>query len=286
MSLFLLKSASLLGLGLGVGLLVFAGISTRNSLIHRAVRRHIARLNALSARCFAPPTGEKTARQQAVLTLALTAGVSLTDLHPLFALAALALIGFGPYLDLVRKRRQRIARIEGGVATFGMALANSLRSSGNIGRALDRARSMVPEALSDELTVVQQELLLGVSIDESLRSLGNRVGSVTLDLMLSGILIGRQIGGDLAAILETNSDSIREMARIQGVIRSKTAESKGQLWVLGLAPPVIFIAFDTLQPGYFEPLRTAAAGPLALGIAGLLWLGSLIAAKKILRVDV
>jgi len=125
-----------------------------------------------------------------------------------------------------------------------------------------------------------------VSIDDSLRSLGNRVGSVTFDLMLSGILIGRQIGGNLSDILETNSGSIREMARIQGVIRSKTAESKGQLWVLGLAPPVIFVAFDTLQPGYFEPMRTTAAGPFVLGVAGLLWLGSIIAAKKILMVDV
>jgi tight adherence protein B len=76
------------------------------------------------------------------------------------------------------------------------------------------------------------------------------------------------------------------MSRIQGVIRSKTAESKGQLWVLGLAPPVIFLAFDTLQPGYFEPLKTPGAGPIVLAIAALLWLGSIIAAKKILMVDV
>jgi tight adherence protein B len=239
----------------------------------------------MSARCFAPPTGEKTTRMQALLTLTICVGVFAAGLPPLFGLIGVALVWFGPYLELEQKRRQRIARIEESVAPFGMALANSLRASGNIGRALDRTRGVVPEALADELTVVQQELQLGVSIDESLRSLGNRVGSVTLDLMLSGILIGRQIGGNLAEILETNSESIREMARIQGVIRSKTAESKGQLWVLGLAPAVIFIAFDTLQPGYFEPLRTGP-GPLVLGIACLLWLGAMIAAKKILMVDV
>jgi tight adherence protein B len=133
---------------------------------------------------------------------------------------------------------------------------------------------------------VQQELQLGSSIDEALTHMGSRVGSIILDLMLSGILIGRQIGGNLADILETNSASIREMARIQGVIRSKTAESKGQLWVLGLAPPVIFVAFDSLQPGYFEPLTTSTAGSIVLGIAAILWLASLVAAKRILMVDV
>jgi tight adherence protein B len=286
MSLILLKLAALASLALGVGLAVYSGSLIRDSALHRAVRHHIARLNAMSARCFAPLTGARTTRLQALLSLVLCAAVAVTGLHPLFGIVILALIWVAPYLDLEQKRRQRIAHIEESVAAFGMSLANSLRASGNIGRALDRTRGVVPEALADELTVVQQELQLGVSIDESLRSLGNRVGSVTLDLMLSGILIGRQIGGNLAEILETNSNSIREMARIQGVIRSKTAESKGQLWVLGLAPPVIFIAFDTLQPGYFSPLTSPGAGPILLGIVGVLWLGAMIAAKKILLVDV
>jgi tight adherence protein B len=286
MSFLLFKAGALVSVALGVAVAVYAAMALRDSALHRLVRQHIARLNTMSARCFAPPTGAKTTRMQVMFTVMIAAGLALTGVHPLFGLAALALVWAGPYLDLEQKRRQRIARIEETVASFGMALANSLRSSGNIGRALDRTRSVVPEALADELTVVQQELQLGVSIDDALRSLGTRVGSVTFDLMLSGILIGRQIGGNLPEILETNSASIREMSRIQGVIRSKTAESKGQLWVLGLAPPVIFVAFDTLQPGYFDPLRETAAGPFVLGIAGLLWLGSIIAAKKILMVDV
>ncbi len=286
MSWLLLKFAALASLALAAGLAAYSGLVIRDSALHRAVRRHIARLNAMSARCFAPLSGARTTRLQALLSLVLCAAVAVTGLPLLFGLLILVLIWVGPYVDLEQKRRQRIARIEECVAAFGMSLANSLRASGNIGRALDRTRTVVPEALADELTVVQQELQLGVSIDESLRSLGNRVGSVTLDLMLSGILIGRQIGGNLAEILETNAGSIREMARIQGVIRSKTAESKGQLWVLGLAPPVIFIAFDTLQPGYFNPLTSPGGGPVVLGIAGVLWLAALIAAKKILVVDV
>lgn len=286
MSFWLLKSGALGSMALAAAIAAHAGLSLRDTALHRLVHRHIARLNAMAARCFTAPNGAKTTRLQALLTLLLIAGAAVTGLHPLFALGALALIWTGPYLDLEQKRRQRIGRIDESVASFGMALANSLRSSGNIGRALDRTRGVVPEALADELTVVQQELQLGVSIDDALRSLGSRVGSVTFDLMLSGILIGRQIGGNLPDILETNSASIREMSRIQGVIRSKTAESKGQLWVLGLAPPFIFVAFDTLQPGYFDPLRSTAAGPIVLAIAGALWLGSIVAAKKILMVDV
>ena len=286
MSLFLLKAVALVSFSLGCGAAAFFGAVRRDSLVQRLLRQHVARLNALSARCFAAPTGGQTARVQGALSLLLVALAVLVGLHPLFTLCGLTGVWLLPYGALARKRRQRLARIEDATAAFGMALANSLRSSGNIGRALDRARGVVPEALADELLVLRQELQLGVSIDEALRSLGDRVGSVTFDLMLSGILIGRQIGGNLPEILETNSGSIREMARIQNVIRSKTAEGKGQLWVLGLAPPVIFVAFDTLQPGYFEPLTQGSAGPMLLTLAAVLWLGSLIAARKILVVDV
>ncbi|HYP88980.1 MAG TPA: type II secretion system F family protein [Polyangiaceae bacterium] len=286
MSWWLLKAAALACVAFGFGLLAQCSLARRDSLLQRALRQHIARLNAMAARCFAPANGGRTVRIQAALSIAVVALAVLVGIHPLFTLAALAVIGVSPYVELIQKRRQRLARIEEATASFGMALANSLRSSGNVGRALERTRSVVPEALADELLVLQQEIQLGVSVDEALRSLGERVGSVTFDLMLSGILIGRQIGGNLPEILETNSSSIREMARIQGVIRSKTAESKGQLWVLGLAPPVIFVAFDTLQPGYFEPLMAGTTGPLLLLLAGLLWLGAMIAAKKILMVDV
>lgn len=286
MSFFLLKTLALGCLALGCGLGAYFSVSRHDAFVQRFLRQHIARLNALSARCFAPPSGAKTARIQAALSVLLVASAVLLGVHPLFVLAGLVLIWAAPYIDLAQKRRQRLARIDEATAAFGMALSNSLRSSGNIGRALERTRSVVPPALADELLVLQQEVQLGVSIDEALRSLGDRVGSVTFDLMLSGILIGRQIGGNLPEILETNSGSIREMARIQNVIRSKTAEGKGQLWVLGLAPPVIFVAFDTLQPGYFDPLMEGSAGPMLLALAAVLWLGALIAARKILVVDV
>lgn len=286
MSWLLLELAALACVGLGVGIGAYASVELRDSFVQRALRQHIARLNALSARCFAPPNGAKTARLQGALSVLGLALAVLLGIHLLFVVTALSLIWLTPYLKLAQERRQRLARIDEATASFGMALANSLRSSGNIGRAIERTRGVVPPALADELLVLQQEVQLGVSVDEALRSLGDRVGSVTLDLMLSGILIGRQIGGNLPEILETNSGSIREMARIQNVIRSKTAEGKGQLWVLGLAPPIIFVAFDTLQPGYFEPLTVGTAGPVLLLVAGLLWLGALIAARKILMVDV
>ncbi len=286
MSFVPLKTLALSSFAFGCGLWAYLTVARRDSFVQRALRQHIARLNALSARCFAPPTGARTARIQGVLGLSSIALAVMAGVHPLFVLAGLALIWVVPYAQLAQKRRQRLQRIEEATAAFGMALANSLRSSGNIGRAIERTRGVVPQALADELLVLQQEVQLGVSIDEALRSLGDRVGCVTFDLMLSGILIGRQIGGNLPEILETNSGSIREMARIQNVIRSKTAEGKGQLWVLGLAPPVIFVAFDTLQPGYFDPLTEGRAGPMLLALAVLLWLGALIAARKILVVDV
>ena len=168
------KLAALACLALGCGLLAHLSITRRDSFVQVTLRQHVARLNALSARCFAAPNGARTTRVQGGLSLLLLALAVLFGVHPLFTLLGLALIWSVPYLDLVQRRRQRLARIDEATASFGMALANSLRSSGNVGRALERTRSIVPEALADELLVLQQELQLGVSIDDALRSLGER----------------------------------------------------------------------------------------------------------------
>ncbi|GAC1377700.1 MAG: hypothetical protein NVSMB47_22510 [Polyangiales bacterium] len=76
------------------------------------------------------------------------------------------------------------------------------------------------------------------------------------------------------------------MKRLEGVIRTKTAEGKMQLWVLACFPFVLVFAINAVSPGYFSPLTESFVGYVLSTIASLFWVASLVVARKILQVDI
>ena len=76
------------------------------------------------------------------------------------------------------------------------------------------------------------------------------------------------------------------MNRLQGVVKTKTSEARAQLWVLAVFPFAICGAFTALDPTYFTPLQTTFVGTIIVTISLGLWLGSLMAARKIMQVDI
>jgi tight adherence protein B len=140
--------------------------------------------------------------------------------------------------------------------------------------------------LAEELGIVLKELRLGATVDEAMLNLTARVGSRSLEAVVCALLIGRQIGGRVPEILETTAETLREMERIAGVIRTKTSEGKGQLAVMALAPPFIFFVFDRMQPGYFAPLTQSLSGLVLFAGVVVAWAASIILARNILALEV
>jgi tight adherence protein B len=116
--------------------------------------------------------------------------------------------------------------------------------------------------------------------------MAGRIGSRQVDSALSALLIGRQIGGNLPKILDGTAASLREMARLEGVVRSKTAEGKAQLWVLAVFPVVLMLAFNAVKEGYFDPLTQSITGYVVIVLAVVFWISSLVTARTILDVDI
>jgi tight adherence protein B len=103
---------------------------------------------------------------------------------------------------------------------------------------------------------------------------------------LATILVGRQTGGDLGRILEESASTLREMQRLEGVVRTKTAEGKSQAWVLGAIPFVLMLAIYWVDPNWLKPLGATTLGYLIIGVATSLWLSAILLARRILAVDV
>ena len=107
-----------------------------------------------------------------------------------------------------------------------------------------------------------------------------------MDSALSAVLIGLQVGGNLPAVLENTAETIREMNRLEGVVKTKTSEGRAQLWVLAIFPFALCGAFNLVSPGYFEPLTKSVVGYIIITAATGFWIASLLVARKVLTVDI
>jgi tight adherence protein B len=183
-------------------------------------------------------------------------------------------------------RLQRVVQIEEQINTFLMGLANGLKATPSLADAFAQVQFVISPPIKLEIELTTKEMRVGNTLDQSLLNIAARVQSKSLDNALSAVLIGRQVGGNLPKVLETTALAIREMSRLEGVVKTKTAEGKAQLWVLGLLPLVLMFALHNMQPGYFDPLRDNIIGWIISFVAGTFWVTSIAMARKILQVDI
>jgi tight adherence protein B len=249
----------------------------------RAIDRYIARLDAeCRFQCYSIDGQQLFARQFAGLLIAIAACLTFED-----AILWLLPIGvlIGPVLMLRRLRKKRIEKIEGQLDGWLLVLANMLKTTGGLADALAASADLVRPPLRQELDRTLKEIRLGATLDDALRQMGERVKSSILAGVLTLLVVGRRTGGEMPGLLETAASALREMARLEGVIRSKTADGRMQVLVLASAPMVILVVFRIIDPHFFDPLVSSLLGFTLLGAAVVFWMLALLSARKILNVD-
>src|SRR5215204_2479155 len=217
--------------------LIFGLITDRQSLPNRYWSLYVNSLERKLRNMFILVQGRSIALGQ-IIALVFTISTSLYFSNPYgYLLIPVLVVGPTMYVEYMRKRR--LKAIEAKLDGFILTLANALKATPSIGNALSYTQPLCPPPIDEELALALKEMRVGNTLEQSLLNMAGRIQSLQLDATLSGILIGRQIGGDLGKILETTAATLREMARLQGVIRSKTAEGKAQLAVLAVFPALI-----------------------------------------------
>jgi tight adherence protein B len=259
-------------------------LAAPESWLRRAYEQRVSWLERQLRLCFLPSSGRRIAQLQSAAVL-LCAGAALTLSRPWgYALAGLGLVLPGRYL--ARRHRRHVLRVEAQLDTFIVGLANALQAVPSPAAALHHLAPVLPAPLRLEIERMLAELRIGSTLEQALLSMAARLGSPDVESALSALLIGLQTGGNLPRVLENSAATIREMQRLEGVVRSKTSESRAQLWVLGGFPYVLAFGFNAVDPGYFLPLQSGVLGTLVVTIAGALWLGALLTARRILKVDI
>ncbi|HNS99464.1 MAG TPA: type II secretion system F family protein [Polyangiaceae bacterium] len=254
------------------------------SMVRRYWVRYLAHLDRKLRSMFIWTPAKYIAWGQLAAAFLVIAGAVGIDL-PLWY-AWLVLVAVSPYYYIERMRRKRVEMIEEQLDGFLVGLANALKAIPSISSAFVSVQAILRAPLRDEVELAIKEMRVGSTLEQALLNMAGRVGSRQLDSALSAIVIGRQIGGNLPTILETTAGTLREMARLEGVVKTKTAEGKAQLWVLAIFPFLMILALDMLNPGYFLPLEASVVGYIIAFFAGGFWLASLLVARKVLSVDI
>lgn len=256
----------------------------RDPALQARARAYVDRLEADLRVLQAGLTGRRAVRLQlwgvaGLLAVATACGAAW------LLLPALLLV-FAPPAVLRSARTRRSAAIDLQLDGFLLALSNALKASPSLGDALAACVPLLAPPLRDELALVLREQQLGVPLDRALANMAGRVRSPVVSAAIATLRIARNTGGNLNRTLERAAASLRELARLEGVVRTKTAEGRAQTLVIALIPVPLIWGLDALDPEFLAPVWTTGGGHLVLAAAFLLWGIALLLARKIIEVDV
>lgn len=281
-----LLEAALLTAAAAAAAITGYAVASGETVVSRLATRYVRHLDDAQRLLFRPEIGRQVAAGQAALIgVTILAAVAL-GLPYRWWWAAMLVIALGPVVYLRQERQARVTRLELQVDGFVVALANSLKTVPSPAAALQATASVLQQPTRQEIEHILKEMRVGSTLEQGLLGMSARVKSRWVDVAFSAVLIGLRVGGNLPVVLERTAATIREMNRLLGVVRTKTGEGRMQLWVLALFPLFIVFAFNAAQQGYFDPLQHSLVGQITVGIASILWIGSLLLARKVLTVDV
>lgn len=169
-----------------------------------------------------------------------------------------------PLLVVKSKTSSRIKAFDAQISDALVLISSSLRSGYSFMQAIELVSREMPPPISVEFFRVLREINLGVTTDEAMEHMAERINSDDLDLVVTAVLIQRQVGGNLAEILDSISNTIRERVKIKGHIRTLTAQGRLSGLIIGLLPLVLLGVISILNPDYISLLFTTTVGHVML----------------------
>jgi tight adherence protein B len=196
---------------------------------------------------------------------------------------------FVPGMYVKRQQGQRLIKFSNQLGDMLNLMVNGLRAGYSTVQALEAVSRELPAPICDEFRRVVQEMQLGISMDQALDNLLRRIPSDDLDLVITAINVQREVGGNLAEILDTISYTIRERVRIKGEISVLTSQVKYSGRFLSMMPIFVILILYVLNRAYIEEFFTpdnVPCGYISLGVAGLMIIGGYFAMNKLGEVEI
>jgi tight adherence protein B len=192
---------------------------------------------------------------------------------------AAALLPFG-YVNW--KRSRRLHKIEQQLPDALDLIGRALRAGHSLPSGLQMAGDEMNDPIAKEFRITHDEINFGVSMQQALVNLSERIPITDVRYFVIAVLIQREAGGNLTEVLDNLSKLIRNRLKFHARVRVLTTEGRMSAWILGLLPFALAAVFNVANPAFISVLWTDPAGikitniVLAIMAVGAFWLYRLI----------
>lgn len=166
------------------------------------------------------------------------------------------------------------------------SISNSLKAGFSLIQAIDRVTVEMANPMAQELRLMLYEIRLGVTLEQGLKNVARRMPSQDIDIVVNAILMSTEVGGNLAEIFDKIGETIRERNRIEGKIRSLTAQGKMQGVVISLTPFALIGILYAFERQLVVDFFTQPAGWFIFTVVLILIALGAISIAKIVRIEV
>lgn len=223
-----------------------------------------------------------------VFFLVFTAGFffSVLTMNIGLGLVAGAACSVIPFLFVSSSRSKRLQSFNNQIGDALVIMSNSLRSGFSFLQAMDMVCKELPNPIRKEFSRTFREINLGTPTEEALLNMAKRVNSEDLNLIVTAVLIQRQVGGNLAEVMDNIGHTIRERIRIKGEVKTLTAQGRMSGIVIGLLPLAMALFITMINPSYMMTLFTNSIGIVMVAMALFGQLLGVLLIKKIVSIEV
>lgn len=219
-----------------------------------------------------------------IITL-VPSGILLLFRADFIIVLALVLIGlFLPPVFVYMKKNKRVELFEKQLVNAVAVMCNCLRSGLTFQQAIESISNEMPEPISKEFGRVIREIKFGNTIDKALSNMSERINSNDFKLLVSAVLIQRQVGGNLSDILSNIAGTIKERYKIKSEIKVLTTTARTSGLVVGFMPVALLLLFMIIKPDYIRLFFETTIGIWMISIGGVLEVIGYLVIRKMVNI--
>jgi tight adherence protein B len=204
----------------------------------------------------------------------------------LFAVLFAVIAGVLPFYLVRRRLNKRLQALADQLPDVLMILASSMRAGHSFMQALDAASREVGEPSGPEFARVVTEIRLGRPASEAMTALGERIGTEEYKWTVLAVNVQTEVGGNLAEILDTLAETVRERTVLRRQIRVLSAEGRLSMKIFVAVPPLLVLYISITNRAYMRVLWTTRAGWIMIAASIALMITGALLARKIVKIDV
>lgn len=219
------------------------------------------------------------------LTIILVIIAIILNKGAIFKIGALIAGIILPPIVISKKREQQLERFDVQLGETIMIISNSLRGGFTFEQSLAAVSKDLPDPIGSEFRKIVREIELGEKLETTMGEVAEKMESEDMKLMNTAIAIQRQVGGNLADVLDNIGETIRERITMKKNIKTLTSQGEISGKVIAVLPVILIVMISLVNPEYMEPMFNTTLGYVLLGLSAFLEITGYIIIKKLINIE-